>query len=133
MPGRRQLRRILFPTWPDMQALADEWKAFIERCDSWSWGPGFDVDDGDGGRTVNLKLPPGIKAAKCGGSDIPAMSGSTPGSGSITLHHFNGTSFVAGAADTARNMHPTETVTANAWIKVCRIDGHWFVFWEPCD
>lgn len=100
MPGRRTLRRILFPSWPDMQALADEWKAFMERLDSWSWGPGFDVHDGDGGRTVHFSPPSQVKYARTTTGGITARSGSTLGVGSIVIEERTGAAVADGAAVT---------------------------------
>jgi hypothetical protein len=131
VPGNFRLRGF-HTIWPDINAALEEVFRAVERSLSWSWGPGFHVEDGEGGRTVSLALPPVVMVAKTGGSTIPAMSGSTPGSGAITLYHFNGTSLVSGAADTAKNLHPTEPVDADKWLKVIRIDGVWWVFWEPC-
>jgi hypothetical protein len=74
-----------------------------------------------------------VRIAKNGGMPIPAMSGSTPGSGTVTLYRMGTTALATtGITLTAYNMHPTGTVEANAWLKIVRIDAKDFVFWEPC-
>lgn len=72
------------------------------------------------------------RVAKTGGTAIAAMSGSTPGSGTVTLYDTEDFPMTAGDTATAYNLHPTETVSANAWIKVIRVGKKWFCFWEPC-
>ena len=72
------------------------------------------------------------RVAKNGGTPIPAMSGTTPGSGTVTLYDFDGEDLTSAETATAFNLHPSETVSADAWLKVIRIDGSFFAFWEPC-
>lgn len=96
MPGRRQLRRILFPTWPDMQGLADEWKAFIERCDTWSFGAGFYFRDGDGGKRVELRLPPSAVSAVVTTEITAAPDADTLGQGFARLRVRDGAALADG-------------------------------------
>lgn len=72
MAGRRELRKLV-TIWPDVNALLDEWRAFIHRLDSWSWGREFKVDDGDHGRVVSLSFPPSAVSAVAASGGISAM------------------------------------------------------------
>lgn len=73
--------------------------------------------------------------AKNGASAIAAMTGgTTPGSGTVTLYDGSATTLSLSTAGTATayNLHPTASVAANAWLKVIRMNGKWWVIWEPC-
>jgi hypothetical protein len=73
-----------------------------------------------------------IKCAKTGNGGIPAMSGTTPGTGSITISDYIGGSLVARTTtDTACNDMPAP-IAPNVEIKVAQIDGAWFVINEAC-
>lgn len=72
-----------------------------------------------------------VRIAKVGGTAIPAMGGSTPGSGSITLHDNADAALASGATATAYNL-ASEEVTANAWILVARVGSKWTVIFEAC-
>jgi hypothetical protein len=116
----------------EIDAAFRRWREAIEQANNWSVAGNAEFDAGPSGYALRVKPTPGAKIAKVGGTAIPAMSGSTPGSGEITLYTFDGTTLAAGQAETAFNLHPSATVSANAWIKVIDVEGHWFVFWEPC-
>jgi len=130
MPGHTSIRGLI-TAWPDVNGVLREWKAAIEAALNVDFGRGFEVHRSRAGTTIQYRPPPLCKVAKNGGSAIAAMSGTTPGSGTVTLYNAAGP-LTAENAVTAYNLHPTGTVTANAWVKLIWIDGRWFVFWEPC-
>jgi hypothetical protein len=66
-----------------------------------------------------------------GASNIAARSGSTPGSGTVTLQEFDGTSFVAGAGVTAFNSW-SQAVTAGKLCWVFWFSGAWWVLPWDC-
>lgn len=69
--------------------------------------------------------------AKSGGSGIPALTGTTPGSATVTLYDFDGTSLTAG--DTATAFNPSTTaVGANRWLIVLKVQTQWVVIVEDC-
>lgn len=96
-------------------------------------GGGLSARMGRGGLALGVTFPTVVKVAKNGASAIPAMAGSTPGSGPITLYDMGATALEAGVtgADTAYNL-ASGTVTANAWIMVAEVDSRWFVIFEAC-
>lgn len=68
---------------------------------------------------------------KCG-SDIAALSGTTPGSGSVTIHVFDGSDFVATSwTVTAYNLSAT-AVTANKYLQLKWYGNMWLVDFESC-
>ena len=73
--------------------------------------------------------------AKNGGSTIAARSGTTVGSGTVTLYKCDDTTLVALTGDystvTAYNMSGS-TVAANAYLQIKRIGNKWFVDVEDC-
>lgn len=96
MASKRRLNSIL-TIWPDVTALLKEWKAFIERADSWSWGEGFHVRDGDAGRTVSYLPPPSaVSAVVATGGITAAPDANTLGQGNATLRYRNGAALVDG-------------------------------------
>lgn len=74
---------------------------------------------------------PGSVVAKNGGSTIAAMGGSTPGSGTVTLYTFDGTTLAADATVTAFNVG-SAAIAANAWLILSYVGGYWFVVVEVC-
>jgi hypothetical protein len=94
---------------------------------------GVDGADGDTPPTiVDYRDDSGTALAKSGGSGIPALSGSTPGSGTVTLYSFNGTTLSATTTTvTAYNM-TSGAVAANAWLQLKLIAGYWFIDVEGC-
>lgn len=95
MPGRVRLTP-LETIWPDVTALAKEWREAIERSLSWSWGPGFDVHDGEGGKTVNYRPRPSAISAVVASGGITAASGDTLGEGNAVLRYRNGAALTNG-------------------------------------
>jgi hypothetical protein len=81
-------------------------------------------------RAPSLFVYPG-KVAKAGAGGVAALSGSTPGTATVTLYTFDGTTLAAGATATAYNLAPS-AVAANAWIMLKWVDGYWFVDYEAC-
>lgn len=73
-----------------------------------------------------------ISPAKSDGSGITAISGSTPGSGTVTLYGFDGSSLSSRALDvTCYNM--AGAVDADTWLLVTQdIFGRWWVVVENC-
>lgn len=69
--------------------------------------------------------------AKTGGSTIAAMSGVTPGHGTVTTQVFDGTTLVAGNDIDAYNLS-SNTVAANTYIILLRIQDFWFIVFENC-
>lgn len=70
--------------------------------------------------------------AKTDSGGVAAMTGTTPGTGTITLYFFDGTSLTANSTtDTAYN-NMTTAVAGSAWIKVARVGQYWFVINEDC-
>jgi hypothetical protein len=116
----------------DVDAAFRARREAIEGAHNWSVTGAAELVGTKDGYALNVK---GVKVqvGKTGGSAIAAMSGSTPGSGTVTIYNFSGTTLTTtGATVTAFNMHPTETVSADAWVKLVDINGYPFVFWEPC-
>lgn len=72
-----------------------------------------------------------VAIARSGAGGIVALSGATPGSGAVTRYEFDGTSLVAGAADTAYNLG-TGAVGGNKWLILLRCFGVWWVIFESC-
>jgi hypothetical protein len=72
------------------------------------------------------------RVAKNGGSALAARSGTTMGSGTVTLYDADesGALTSAGTA-TAFNLADT-AVAANAWLQVKRIDGLYVIDFEEC-
>lgn len=97
-------------------------------------GSGLSSRMGMGGLAMGVVFPVVAKIAKTGGSGIAAMTGSTPGSGAITLYDYDGSTLVAGQADVAKNLATGAdgAIAATAWVVVVEIDGFWFVLWETC-
>lgn len=73
--------------------------------------------------------------AKNGGTPIPARSGTTPGSGSVTLYKCDDTTLEAvtgsGATVTAYNLSGA-TVAADAYLMLVRIGNKLWVNFEDC-
>lgn len=84
MASKRQLPRIV-TIWPGVTAKIDAWRRAIERCDSWSWGEGFHVRDGEAGRTVSYLPPPSAVSAVVASGGITAAVASTLGQGDAVL------------------------------------------------
>lgn len=110
-----------------LNAMQDE----LIRLGTVRVGGGLSMHAGPGGFAFGVTFPTLVKVAKVGGSAIAAMSGSTPGSGAITLYNFGATALAAGDAATAYNL-ASGTVTANAWIMVAEVDNRWVVVFEAC-
>lgn len=73
--------------------------------------------------------------AKNGGSTIAARSGTTPGSGTVTLYYIDSSNVLTslGVTVTAYNLAGS-TVAADAWLQV-KLEsgsGKWLVDWEDC-
>lgn len=73
--------------------------------------------------------------AKNGGSTIAARSGTTPGSGTVTLYKCDDSTLAALTGDystvTAYNLAGS-TVAANAYLMLMRIGNKWWVMFEDC-
>lgn len=118
---------------PEVDATFRKWREAIELSLSWEVGGSADFFAGPNGLELLVKRPQAVRIAKVGSSGIPAMSGTTPGSGGVTLYTFNGTTLAVSAdAATAYNLHTSDPVAANAWVMVAYIDGWPFVLWEMC-
>lgn len=74
---------------------------------------------------------PRAHVALNGASTIPAMSGTTPGSGTVTLQSFAGSTLSSNGTVTAYNTTAT-AVAASKYLQIKRIDGYWFVDVESC-
>jgi hypothetical protein len=77
--------------WPSVTRKIATWQKHIERLDKWSWGPGFEVNSGDGGRTVVYNAPQASIFPGVATSAITARSGSTAGSGTFKTRSLSGT------------------------------------------
>lgn len=117
----------------DVDAALVKWREAIEAAHNWDVKGSCNFIASEKGYTLHIKGAGAVRIAKTGGSAIGAMSGSTPGSGLVTPYEFDGSTLVtSGVTTTAFNLHPTATVSANAWIMYIEVQGFPFVFWEPC-
>lgn len=116
MPGKRTLPQIR-TRWPVANALLREWWLWVTRLDSWSWGPEFEVDDGDHGRRITLKLPPACVAATVA-TTITAASGSTLGQGTATLKYRSGGATLTDGPIVPVYSHMTSAVDVGTRIHV---------------
>lgn len=84
------------------------------------------------GITLRNTAGPFATLAKNGASTIPALSGTTVGSGTVTLYCLSGTTLTSmGITVTAYNM-TNGAVAANAYLQLKRVGGKWFVDVEAC-
>ena len=79
----------------------------------------------------NTGWNPGTKIAKVGGTAIPAMSGTTPGSGSVTFYYFDGTNLVAGDTIAVYSCWK-DPIAAGTWVQVSLVDMNWFISAVDC-
>lgn len=93
-------------------------------------------------RQVKNAVPVGGKAsawnpcgriARTGGGGIGAMSGSTPGTGTVTLYHYDGSTLTsAGETFTAFNISPS-AVGADKYVGIMWVQSFWLVVVDGCD
>lgn len=69
--------------------------------------------------------------AKTDGSGIPAMTGTTPGSGTVARNDFLTSSLVTAENVTAYNIGNV-AVAANRWVVIGWVQGKWVVIVEVC-
>lgn len=125
-----ELRRMVTGR-PDFDQWVDETLTAIERALNVKAAPPLSLQERPDGISLGFTANY-FQFAKSGGSGIVAASGSTPGSGSVTLYKFDGTSLATqGRTITAYNLS-AGAVAANAWLIVCQIGKWWFVIYEDC-
>lgn len=72
------------------------------------------------------------KIAKSGGSGVPALTGTTPGSGLVTLQDFAPTTLTAQSGTVTAYNVSTTAVAANKYLVLAYVDGFWFIVMESC-
>lgn len=117
-------------------AWFDEWietiVSAIERALTINATPPIEAKSGPDG--THLRFTGLVFAhAKSGGSGIPAMSGSTPGSDDVTLYHQDETDDLVTQNVTVKayNMSGVD-VGADKNLILAMIDNRWFVIVEGC-
>jgi hypothetical protein len=98
-------------------------------------GSGLVARMGPGGLAMGVVFPETGKVARAGPSGIPARTGTTLGSGDVTLYDIGDDGELAeGPEDTAYNLATGDegAVAGDAFIQVKRVDGKWLVDWEHC-
>lgn len=106
--------------------------AEVERLGSLRVEPPLDLQQTPGGpllRLVGRLIAASI--AKSGAGGVPALASNTPGSATVTLYGFDGTTLTAGDTATAFNISTT-AVGANKWLILLRLMRWWFVIVESC-
>lgn len=72
-----------------------------------------------------------LKIAKNGASIIGGRSGTTMGSGEVTLYSVTGSALVESGTVTAYN-YTDDSVSANAYLMLGMVDGYWVVVSQDC-
>lgn len=107
----------------------------VERNSNVTATGGIQARVGPNGIALSLVGDGLIKIAKSGGSGIPAMSGTTAGSGTVTLYDLAGATGTTVATQavtvTALNLAST-AVGNNKMIGLVKYDKFWVVFCEWC-
>jgi hypothetical protein len=103
----------------------------VRAHDRFKVGPGLGFLATSAGMVLYVLDPKDTRIAKSDGAGIPAISGTTPGKSSVTIHTFDGTSLSPSAPMTVYNISTT-AVGANKWLIVQRIGQYWFVIVEAC-
>jgi hypothetical protein len=114
----------------DVDAAFRAWRRAIEGAHNGSVRGHAAFTSSVDGWALLIKGVPGGKVAKTGSGGIPAMSGTTPGVGDITLYTL-GSTLTVGEPDLAYNIAP-QAVTGNAWIAVMWVDTEWLCIYEIC-
>jgi hypothetical protein len=128
-----RLRRVR----ADDPVLHTEWNKLcdaVERLQVQVDGSsGLEVADTPGGQVLRFAgKGTALRPAKAPAGGIPALSGATPGSATVTFYTWDGTSFSLGSETaTAKNVYGS-AVGANKLVWVTRWRGTWFVLTEAC-
>jgi hypothetical protein len=77
--------------------------------------------------------PPLMLVGKTGGSGVPAMSGAVPGSATVTLYAYDGTTLTATAQTVAAKNEASTAAGANKFVQMkIGPGGHPFLDFEDC-
>jgi hypothetical protein len=77
--------------------------------------------------------PPLFLVGKTGGSGVPAMSGAVPGSATVTLYSYDGTTLTATAQTVAAKNEASTAAGANKFVQMkIGPGGHPFLDFEDC-
>ncbi len=95
--------------------------------------PPLEMVNTKNGRFLRLAMAiPGTEIAQAGSGGIPARSGATPGSGSVTIQKFAPPTLAATPLTvTCYNLAST-AVGATKYIVMLKVHGYWFAVWEDC-
>lgn len=119
----------------DVSPIFTKWAASIaeslESLMNLSVAPPLELSRNKNGYALRLVGGAGITIALSGSGGVAARSGTTPGSGTVTLYSFNGTTISSGSTVTAYNMGAS-SVAGNTYLMLMAIGGYWFVVWEDC-
>lgn len=104
-----------------------------DMLDAITGAPGMEVNKGRNGVSIRLATQVSyVSWAKTGGGGIASRSGTTLGSGTVTVYqNRKGTLTATSMTVTAYNGSDT-AVAATAYIQIVWSDGFWSVFWEDC-
>lgn len=74
-----------------------------------------------------------IEIAQAPAGGVPARSGATPGSSTVTVQSFNGTSLSATPMTvTAYNVSATAAIGASKYLGIIKLRGYWWIFMAEC-
>lgn len=106
-----------------------------DMLDQMSCGNGLNITTGKNGVAVGLGASiPGRELAITS-STISAASGTTPGSGTVTLYQptYGGGAAVSPSVSlNVYNWSVNKTVANSTHVMICKIHGVWFVDWADC-
>ncbi len=94
---------------------------------------GMEMSSSSGGSVIRYNgTLAGSQLAKNGGSTIGARSGTTPGSGTVTLYQLVGTTLTSTTVTVTAYNLSTTAIAANAYLVLTKVDGKWIAVWEDC-
>jgi hypothetical protein len=83
--------------------------------------------------TWRFDAPPLMLVGKTGGSGVPAMTGSTPGSGTVTLYTYNGATLTATSQTVQAKNEASTAAGANKFVQMkIGPGGYPFLDFEDC-
>lgn len=106
-----------------------------DLIDSITGGGGVNVTTGKNGVAVALGASVPGRELGITTSTITAASGTTPGSGTVSLYQptYGGGAAVSPSVSlTVYNWSVNKTVANSAHVMICKIHGVWFVDWADC-